>query len=84
MAITVYKDDSNELTSSLLQVVPMSDVETPGDIRIVYLNHTSTNLGFNIAGGNATGIFVAEVDPSSEVAKLLNVGDQILEVNNIV
>ncbi|XP_032232353.1 disks large homolog 5 isoform X2 [Nematostella vectensis] len=65
------------------KVVPVSDVEPPGDLRWVYLKRSSSSLGFNITGGNATGIFVSELDSGKDRPSGLNVGDQILEYNGM-
>ncbi|XP_048249231.1 PDZ domain-containing protein 7-like isoform X2 [Haliotis rufescens] len=56
------------------------------DLRVVVIPHRDENLGFSIRGGSehGLGIFVSEVDDGSTAAASgLEVGDQILEANNI-
>ena len=64
------------------EILPIIDNEPPGDLRYVFFTKSPSSLGFSIAGGNAMGIFVSEIQPDDEAAKSsgLNVGDHILEV----
>lgn len=67
------------------EVLPIIDNEPPGDLRYVFFTKSPSSLGFSIAGGNAMGIFVSEIQPDDEAAKSsgLNVGDHILELNGV-
>ncbi|XP_076459748.1 disks large homolog 5-like [Babylonia areolata] len=42
-----------------------------------------TGPGFSIVGGNAVGIFIHDIDPSSPAAAVLQRGYKILEYNNV-
>ena len=63
-------------------ILPIIDNEPPGDLRYVFFTKSPSSLGFSIAGGNAMGIFVSEIQSDDEVAKSsgLRVGDHVLEV----
>lgn len=63
----------------------MINNEPPGDLRYVFFTKSPSSLGFNIAGGNAMGIFVSEIQPDDEAASSsgLSVGDHILEVREL-
>ena len=63
-------------------ILPIIDNEPPGDLRYVFFTKSPSSLGFNIAGGNAMGIFVSEIQPDNEAISSsgLSVGDHILEV----
>lgn len=67
------------------EILPMIENEPPGDLRYVFFTKSPSSLGFSIAGGNAMGIFVSEIQPDDEAAKSsgLNVGDHILEVRDL-
>ena len=64
------------------EILPIIDNEPPGDLRYVFYTKSPSSLGFSIAGGNATGIFVSEIQPDDEAVKSsgLKVGDHLLEV----
>ena len=64
------------------EILPIIDNEPPGDLRYVFFTKSPSSLGFNIAGGNAMGIFVSEIQPDDTAANSsgLKVGDHILEV----
>ena len=64
------------------KVLPIIDNEPPGDLRYVFFTKSPGTLGFSIAGGNAMGIFVSEVQTDCGVpgTPVISVGDQILEV----
>lgn len=66
-------------------ILPIIDNEPPGDLRYVFFTKSPSSLGFNIAGGNAMGIFVSEIQPDDEAVSSsgLSVGDHILEVNEV-
>ena len=66
-------------------ILPIIDNEPPGDLRYVFFTKSPSSLGFNIAGGNAMGIFVSEIQPDDEAVSSsgLSVGDHILEVNEL-
>lgn len=66
-------------------ILPMINNEPPGDLRYVFFTKSPSSLGFNIAGGNAMGIFVSEIQPDDEAASSsgLSVGDHILEVREL-
>lgn len=66
-------------------ILPIIDNEPPGDLRYVFFTKSPSSLGFNIAGGNAMGIFVSEMQPDDEAVSSsgLSVGDHILEVNEL-
>ena len=50
--------------------------------RNVFIHRTTQDVGIRLKGGNATGVFVAEILPDSACAGSdLMVGDQILEIN---
>lgn len=56
-----------------------------GEPRLVYLElNKSHNLGIQMVGGNALGIFIHAVPPDSPAAKAgLRPGDHILEYNGV-
>nr|QRF78291.1 ZO1 [Terebratalia transversa] len=55
-----------------------------GDTRLISFRKESGGVGIRLAGGNATGIFVADVQPHSPAEiQGLNEGDQILKVNDV-
>ena len=64
------------------EILPIIDNEPPGDLRYVFFTKSPSSLGFSIAGGNAMGIFVSEIQPNDTAANSsgLKVGDHILEV----
>ena len=64
------------------EILPIIDNEPPGDLRYVFFTKSPSSLGFSIAGGNAMGIFVSEIQPDDTAANSsgLKVGDHILEV----
>ena len=64
------------------EILPIIDNEPPGDLRYVFFTKSPSTLGFSIAGGNAMGIFVSELQADDEAAKSsgLTIGDHILEV----
>ena len=64
------------------EILPIIDNEPPGDLRYVFFTKSPSSLGFSIAGGNAMGIFVSEIQPDDAAANSsgLKVGDHILEV----
>lgn len=66
-------------------ILPIIDNEPPGDLRYVFFTKSPSSLGFNIAGGNAMGIFVSEMQPDDEAVSSsgLSVGDHILEVREL-
>lgn len=66
-------------------ILPIIDNEPPGDLRYVFFTKSPSSLGFNIAGGNAMGIFVSEIQADDEAISSsgLSVGDHILEFNNV-
>ncbi|KAL9962960.1 hypothetical protein ACROYT_G032118 [Oculina patagonica] len=66
-------------------ILPIIDNEPPGDLRYVFFTKSPSSLGFNIAGGNAMGIFVSEIQPDDEGVSSsgLSVGDHILELNGV-
>ena len=66
-------------------ILPIIDNEPPGDLRYVFFTKSPSSLGFNIAGGNAMGIFVSEMQPDDEAVSSsgLSVGDHILEVKDL-
>lgn len=67
----------------LPEKVPLgSNVEQPGELRVVAFKKKSQSLGVSIVGGNALGIFVSEIESSSPAIGNtgLCVGDQILKV----
>ena len=51
--------------------------------RTVYLQRTHHHdIGIKLCGGNATGVFVAQLSPNSPALNSdLKIGDQILEIN---
>ncbi|UYV61317.1 DLG5 [Cordylochernes scorpioides] len=55
---------------------------SPSEPRVVILKKATSNLGISLLGGNAVGIFVHSVQEDSPASEL-EVGDQILEYNNI-
>ena len=67
-------------------ILPIIDNEPPGDLRYVFFTKSPSSLGFNIAGGNAMGIFVSEIQPDDEGVSSsgLSVGDHILEVRGLI
>ena len=64
------------------EILPIIDNEPPGDLRYAFYTKSPSSLGFSIAGGNATGIFVTEIQTDDEAVKSsgLKVGDHLLEV----
>ena len=68
----------------LPEKVPLgSNVEEPGEVRVVAFKKKSQSRGFSIVGGNATGVFVSEIEQNSSTvgSSGLCAGDQILEVS---
>ena len=54
------------------------------DPRYEFINKPPSQLGIGVMGGNATGIFVRDIQPDSKAHGHLRPGDQILEVNYIL
>lgn len=67
------------------EILPIIDNEPPGDLRYVFFTKSPSSLGFSITGGNATGIFVSEIQADDEAVKSsgLKVGDHLLELNGV-
>lgn len=67
------------------EILPIIDNEPPGDLRYAFYTKSPSSLGFSIAGGNATGIFVTEIQTDDEAVKSsgLKVGDHLLELNGV-
>ncbi|XP_033106824.1 disks large homolog 5-like isoform X2 [Anneissia japonica] len=63
----------------------MDDSPMPCEPRFVFLRKLSSSLGISTSGGNASGIFVSELQPDSIANRPdgLRVGDQILEYNGV-
>ena len=81
-----HKREGSTVTPPLRRdegVLPLTDSDAPGEMRYVFFEKTPGSLGMKLVGGNASGIFVAEIDADGGVPSGpngLNVGDHILEV----
>ena len=80
------KPADNTVALPLPEKIPLvSNVEQPGELRAVAFKKKSQSLGVSIVGGNATGIFVSEIESTSPATgnSGLCVGDQILKVRRV-